>query len=130
MEPILDKLDGGLPYRKKAKKKTPKKSNHKHEYQPCVLEYTDFIYDLVLDKQVTKRNRIASFCPFCGKIGSRTDFDRWYAWVSTDSPAGRFEYTVEALKELNPATRTLPLFHVDDGFFSTFVNLEELNEQG
>ena len=128
MEISLDKLNGGLPCRKKAKKKTPKKSNHKHEYQPCVLGFEIMVYDLETGQRPKPSNRIATYCPHCGKIGT-TDFDRWYTWVSTDPPAGRYEYTVDAKKELNPATRTLPLFHVDDEFFSTFVNLEELNEQ-
>ena len=44
-----------MPYKKKAKKKIPHKSKHKHEYQKCTV-----IIETV--------ESIAEYCPICGKI--------------------------------------------------------------
>lgn len=54
--------------KKRAKNKTPKKANHKHEYQNIVIEYT-------YDKNYPVRRlagkpafALESYCPICGKL--------------------------------------------------------------
>lgn len=34
-----EQYEGYTPYRKKAKKRKPKKANHKHEFEPVILKY-------------------------------------------------------------------------------------------
>lgn len=56
--------------KKKAKKKTPKKANHKHEYQNIIIEY---IYDKNYPvRRLAGKSAFAleSYCPICGKLSS------------------------------------------------------------
>ena len=113
-----------LPYKKKAKKNTPPKAKHKHVFLPCVLEYEDVEFDKERGMVPVLRERIDGYCPMCGKIGD-TDFRTWYTrrtsfgWLT-------HEMTPEGKRELNRETRTLPTFRAKDGFFSKFVELEEV----
>lgn len=114
-----------LPYKKKSQAKPPKKSKHKHEYEPCVLEFygcrLDQAHGFVYDEPRVKFNR---YCLICGKLGGLTseDIGRWhkpghYPWWVSEC------LTEEGEKELNPTTRTLPTFWVDDPYSPKYVEV-------
>lgn len=116
-----------LPYKKKSQTRPPKKSKHKHEYKPCVLEYNDLRFSrehgVVYDRPAARFDR---YCPVCGKLGglTATDIERWY----THRYASRWVeacFTEEAERELNPDTRTLPTFWVDDPYFPKYVEVND-----
>lgn len=114
--PICDSGDIP-PYRKKAGNKGLRRSKHKHQYEPCLLE----LYELSpTGKPEDIPIIFKSYCRCCGKIGD-VDVARWYNPPKRNFlwPSG---YTEEALKELDPKTRTIPLFRVE-GYFDKFVNL-------
>lgn len=114
--------DEVMPYKKKAKSKTPAKTKHKHIYQPCVIEIPDDWYKKDHVRSGETRCYISSYCPICGKVGP-INIDRWWDRYTSN---GRFcfESTEEAKAELNPLTRTLPTFHLDDPF-EKYVDIEE-----
>ena len=117
------------PYKKKSTGNTPKKSKHKHLYEPCVLSYPDDWWN----KEHLRRSRVSrtpfigSYCPVCGKIGTVKDRSRWYKreTVFTGNVQWtRTELTDEGEREMKAATRTLSYFEIDDPFVK-FVELEE-----
>ena len=111
-------------YRKKSMKTGLKRSKHKHQYEPCLLELDNFP-DFKTGRVEGTHIAFQSYCTVCGKIGD-CDVGRWfvnritpfYEWISEG-------YTEEAERELDPATRTLPLFRVYDKYFPKFVELKE-----
>lgn len=109
--------------------KPPKKSKHKHVYEPCILEYNGLRFSkehgMTYDKPEAK---ISAYCPVCGKIGDVEDRDRWIANVKSGGWYWSSEPTEEYVRELNPETRTLPTFWVDDPYFPKFVTLPEEEE--
>lgn len=112
-----------MPYKKKATKKPPKKSDHKHIFEPCVLEYNGERLDRGRGFVPERKTKMDSYCVVCGKRGV-PDYKRWWnevrggCWV-------RFEESEEQLRELNPETRTLPTFWVDDYYKAKYVDLPE-----
>ncbi len=117
-------------YKKKSQAKPPKKSKHKHYYEPCVLEYPSDWFLKEHERSGDKKSVIDGYCPVCGKIGSLDNRERWYTtgktqvsyfFVSSKVP------TEEGAKELNPSTRTIPTFCVSD-MFQKFVELEQEND--
>ena len=112
-------------YKKKAQKKPSPKAKHKHDYQPCIIR-TDNIAlhsNFGIVRVPKGKLEFGSYCTVCGKIGS-VDFDRWYRTVKLEYGV-KPEHTEEALRELNPSTRTIPTFYVTDTLSQKFVNLEE-----
>lgn len=114
------------PYKKKSTKKAPPKSKHKHDFKPCVFEYDSVRLDKAHGFVPKPDLMLGSYCPICGKIGSADGFWRQWVPVKPGSAAGRSEYTEDALKELNPETRTLPTFRLDDWIGQKFVSFEEV----
>lgn len=111
---------------KRSKAKPPKKSKHKHVYEPCILEFNKPSYDRERGQIWIPGSSFASYCPICGKVGE-PDYERW--WTKEAGILGRFEffkdvYTEEAEREMNPETRTLPTFWADDWLFQKFVDIE------
>ena len=85
-------------YRKRAQKHGSKKSDHKHSYSKCVFEYGVYSFDrrrghILGDKTAFG---IGTYCTVCGKIGEVNFVNAW--------------------EELNPETRTLPYFRIQDCF--------------
>ena len=72
-------IEEGFPYKKKSQAKPPKKSKHKHIYEPCILEFNGLRFSkehgVVYDKPSA---RISGYCPVCGKVGSPGNLERWY----------------------------------------------------
>lgn len=66
-------------YKKKAKKKTVRKANHKHEWCNCTIETTyPQNYGIPkLNGQPTKL--MVSYCPVCGKVNYRPQIDKHVA---------------------------------------------------
>lgn len=117
--------DGEMPYKKKAKRKPVSKARHKHEYSPCVFEYDSIRFDDMHGIVPTPAVSIGAYCSVCGKVGS-LERSEWMRWVPTrkGGTAGRSEYTERAKRELNPSTRTLPTFRLDNGPFQKYVCLK------
>lgn len=116
--------DGEMPYKKKAKRKSVPKARHKHEYSPCVFEYDSIRLDDIHGIVPTPAVSIGMYCPVCGKVGS-LECSAWMRWVPANKGgAGRSEYTEIAKRELNPSTRMLPSFRLDNGPFQKYVRLE------
>ena len=107
-------------YRKKAKKNTPKKSKHKHIYEPCVFEYH---VDVLWSPHATNKS-IGSYCRICGKIGSMINREKWIQECRT--PGGWFTvWTEKAEAEFDPRTRTIPYYFIDGLFIQKYVEIEE-----
>lgn len=119
---MQDYMDEQMPYRKRAKPKSIKKSDHKHDFQPCVFEYSIEKFDKHRGMLPSTEESIGSYCTICGKIG-----DKYFPWVFEFVPLhqgghiGRYERTEEAKRELNPATRTFPTFHLNEYFRDKFI---------
>lgn len=112
-------------YKKKSKAKPPKKSKHKHMYEPCVIERPVDWYMKEHERSGVIKAEIGMYCPVCGKAGSITDVDRWYQKEPTQSKwiTCRTIPTEECILELDPTTRTLPTFWTDE-IFPKFFKLE------
>lgn len=115
-------------YRKKSQKKPPKKADHKHLCEPCIVVRPVDWYKKEHERSGEMLPDFYGYCPICGKIMAfRPDRDRWYTKVERNN--GSFSYletvpTEEGARELDPATRTLPTFEADDCFVKN-VNLED-----
>ena len=116
MPTITDVADEVPRYRGKRRVVTPKKHNHKHDFQPCLfneLFHKKFTasHGFVADSQLA----FGEYCVTCGKIAHSYNTNRWLITVRVETENGgirayKQEYTSEALRELDPATRTLPVF--------------------
>lgn len=120
----MNNIPNDIPkYRKKSTARPPAKAKHKHVYTACLLEYpTDWWNKPHERKRYVPHLQFASYCPECGKI-SEHDRKRWFVTVEKTFENGRKYYesvfTEEAKRELNPSTRTLPLFKVGGPFTRT-----------
>lgn len=115
-------------YKKKSQTKPPKKSKHKHVYEPCVFEFPKFWFMKEHVRGSDTRLEIREYCPVCGKISTNIDRDRRWRWESHNGgPAERSVPTDEALKEYNPETRTLPIFKSND-YFAKYVEVPEVEK--
>ena len=115
-------------HRKKAQSKTPKKSKHKHIFEPCVLEQPVDWYKKEHERSGEKRSRIGYYCPICGKTGEFQEKERWYQLKLVNNlpfQAYTNEPTEECTRELDPLTRTLPTFFVED-YFQKFVSINNI----
>lgn len=120
-------------YRKKSRRKSAGKSDHKHVYVNCVFGYYNVhlerAHGFVDDKELSWS--IGTYCPVCGKIGRFTD----PAWLAVHScclgkDRWREMWTKEALREFDPASRTLPFFFLEDRHFQKQVKLATGETQG
>lgn len=119
--------DSMVRYRKKSKRRPSAKSKHKHEFQPCVFEYEDIMFDRAhgFINRPEHGFSMGGYCSICGKIGA-TD----HIWTSAipirpNSSVVHIIGTKEAKRELDPATRTLPTFFLKDRWFQKYVDLNE-----
>lgn len=113
-------FDEVVRYKKKSTKRPPKKANHKHIFEPCVFETKGIKFDIahgIVDGP--SEYRMGSYCKICGRVGPE---DRKW-WDMIDNRFCRSKYTKEAELQLNPETRTLPAFRLDD-HFQKFVSIE------
>ena len=116
-------------YRKKSASRPPTKAKHKHIYEPCLFEQLELWYYKPHERKSNKTYlKFGSYCPICGKVGE-TDHDRWRTTVKKHN--GVCSYiervpTEEAERELNPATRTLPVFYIGDQWSPKYVKIEEV----
>ena len=84
---------GEIPkHRKKAQKSTPKKANHKHEYEPIILSYIEPNFKLTPGGFVPGRTYTAGKrCTICGRLD--TDFPsgkrpKVYQRIKMERPSG------------------------------------------
>lgn len=124
----MDFTDDIPKFRKKSQKTPPKKAKHSHLREPCIIEMPSDWYKKPHERSGEMTSHFYAYCPICGKVtGYNPDKERW--WTRVERCNGSFHYletvpSAEGEKELNPATRTLPTFRVDD-IFPKFVNLED-----
>ena len=122
-------------YKKKSKKRTPKKHNHAHDWQPCVYEYQERVY-WAPNSGPQLREELGLYCSICGK----TNFDRTRWVISTEEFNPRFgrvirqELTMEGKTQLNRETRTYPTIHLDadncaDAIFTKYIELPKIEEE-
>lgn len=115
-------------YQKKSIAKPPVKAKHKHVYEPCLLEQLELWYCKPHERKSNKTwLKFGSYCPICGKVGD-VDRERWWTTVKKHNGVCSFLERVpteEAKCELDPATRTLPVFYIGDQWRPKFVELEE-----
>lgn len=115
-------------YQKKSTARPPAKAKHKHVYEPCLFEQLELWYCKPHERKSNKTwLKFGSYCPICGKVGE-TDYDRWRTVVKKHN--GVCSYlervpTEEAKRELDPATRTLPVFYIGDQWRPKFVDIGE-----
>ena len=100
--------DEEVKYRKKSRHRPPKKSKHKHDYQPCVMRAPVPSFDKVHGMVPIYKLVKASYCTICGKI---EDYDFVNLIIET------------GIKE--EEILTLPTFTVEDLFLAKYVNLGE-----
>lgn len=115
-------------YKKKARKHTPKKANHEHEYAFCVYEYEGFALGEASGMYKTLEKSIGTYCRICGKIGDvHTRDPKWVlnSAVFNRGVAVGYKYNDEALAQMNPDTRTLPLFSIGNMWKVKNVYLED-----
>lgn len=110
----MEYRDDVMPYKKKAKPKPSNKSDHRHLYKQCILEYPRDWWQKkhLRGEEITPVFR--SYCTVCGKL-STADIDRWYGSILGGNPH-KVIPTPEAERELDPRTRTLPTFCGADPF--------------
>lgn len=114
-------------YRKKSTKKPPKKANHKHKWASCVYQTDSVSYSKEKGFYKTPELTVGTYCSVCGKIGliHNPDFIVQMTEIINGNRYYSSDWSNEAKKELDPATRTLPLFIVDqfkDKFVMTTVS--------
>lgn len=129
----MNNIPNDIPkYKKKSQAKPPEKAKHKHVYEPCLIEYPEQWYlkphehELYENGKVKTKLRFGSYCPICGKLGEG-DHDRWRMLVKRHNGVISYYeqvWTEEAERELNPSTRTLPVFKTD-GWREKFVKIKE-----
>ena len=100
--------DEEVKYRKKRQHRPPKKSKHKHDYQPCLFSSPIDAFNIEKGHYSVHKIFQGTYCPRCGKIGE---------WNFLDYLKGKKITEEEVL--------TLPLFDVDNVFMTKFVDLEE-----
>lgn len=106
-------------YKKKAKKKTAKKANHKHRFENCVLGFNTVALDKAHGFVPYPTISIGAYCPVCGKIGP-INIDDWFEDEYKDRmptlKVWKKRWNDRAQREFDPCTRTLPYFWLDDQF--------------
>lgn len=100
--------DEEVKYRKKSQRRPPKKSKHKHDYQPCLFRSPIDDFDIALGRYPVRKIFRGTYCFKCGKVGE---------WNFLDYLTGKGITEEEVL--------TLPLFDMDSVFAAKFVDLKE-----
>lgn len=121
-------VDDILKHKKKSQKKPPKKADHKHLREACIIEIPTDWFKKPHERSGETEGYFYAYCPICGKVtGYNPDRERW--WTREERYNGSFHYyetvlTEEGAKEIDRATRTLPTFW-SNGIFPKFVDLED-----
>ena len=124
----MNVMDDIPKYRKKSKAKPPKKADHKHLRETCIIEIPRDWFKKTHERSGEMECHFYEYCPICGKVGRYNPDEEKY-WTLEKRFNGVFHYgekvtTAEGARELDPSTRTLRTFRVDD-IFPKFVDLED-----
>lgn len=106
-------------YKKKAKKKSAAKADHKHRFEPCVFQLDEAYFSRAYGFKVIPggRNSIGTYCPICGKVGNVFAHDpRYYTGRYPAYPLRDDDLTEEGRRQMDPLTRTIPCFYLGDPF--------------
>ena len=123
-------IDEAPRHKKKSTAKPPKKAKHKHLCEPCIISYPNEWWTKEHLRTDARHEIIGVYCPICGKIGDIKDRECWYKRETVFTGNVQWTKTVlteEGEREMNPETRTLPTFRVDDPF-AKFVNLSNTDK--
>lgn len=99
-------------HRKKTQHKC-KKSDHKHNYLPCYVNY-DFLN--IITNKMERKNLLATYCNICGFIGNVLFFH-------TDNNTIQNKYNLS-----NDDLNNLPTFIINDIFKDKYVDLNQLQK--
>ena len=110
-----------------SKNESASKANHKHEFCDCVFEYDNFKFSKIHGKVPHREFAIGSYCIICGKVGGRLGSPSRWSYPAQVPGKTYWEtvFTDEYKREMNPKTRTLPTFFLEDRFDQKFVELED-----
>lgn len=116
------------PHKKKADTSSPKKSKHKHLYEPCVVSMPDGWWKKEHLRTGERKLEFRLYCPICGKLDYIDDSIRSRMYTTVKKQAATFSYVETVLseegeREMNPETRTLPYFEINDPF-DKFVSVD------
>ena len=120
-------VNEAAPYKKKSDAAPPKKSKHKHIYEPCLISRPAEWYLKDHLRSGERKLEFRLYCPICGKLDYLDDKHRARFYTRVQRQTATFRYletvlTAEGEREMNPETRTLPYFEIDDPF-EKFVDI-------
>lgn len=117
--------DKATPYKKKSSKRPPAKAKHKHDFQPCVFEFDFTKLDEAHGFVTEPKACVGSYCTVCGKVHKSLPGNGWMEWVPIrpGSQFGHYEYTENTKRELEPGTRTLPTFRLEDYWKQKYIEI-------
>lgn len=110
-------------YKKKSENKPPTKSKHKHDYQDCLFEWDNPNGRFTRESGWITQHEIfgGSYCKICGKIKHTASFE-WHNIVH-EFHGYCSRLSERAKQEINPETRTLPLFKLDDFWNQKYIDI-------
>lgn len=117
-----------MPYRKKAKKRTSRKSNHKHCFQSCIFTYEMKMFNKDRGYVPTQSEIFGKYCSICGKISFSVS-EEYMVEIREKTGPWRIDYTDKAKRELDPATRTLRTFFLEDFLNQRYVDLRRIAQK-
>lgn len=118
-------FDDEVKYKKKSNKRPPKKADHKHIFEPCVFQSKGIKFDKahgIVDGP--DEYKMGSYCKICGKVGPGDR--KWWDMVDNRFCLGK--YTKDAELQLNPETRTLPTFRLNN-YFQKFISIGRMGSE-
>ena len=136
---LLDEnFDEVIPFKHK-KKKSVKKSNHKHDYQFCLIEYNKDTLDKNRGYIPKKSFAFTKYCTICGKINDELTPEEINLFYKNNKhnfnissfllPYLKKEYTDFAKLQFNSDTRTIPIFYLDNYYNKKYIDLNKLGEE-
>ena len=108
-------IPNDIPKYKKKSNHTNKKSDHKHNYLPCYINYS---YIIPNTNHVASKYLLSTYCTICGQIG-----DILFLTFSTDNKIKK-KYNLSET-DLNK----LPRFIVDNIYKDKYVDLNQLRKK-
>lgn len=109
--------------------KQKKKSNHKHQYEECLIQYRwNFKSNIFSQEQKDKIHiSLQSYCTICGKIGDRfkeeNSIVKDYRRI-VETPIGRCYQMISSEELYEKYHNKIPVFFVEDIYKEEYVNLK------
>lgn len=103
--------------------KSKKKSNHKHNYQECLIEYPLKIYFNIDNRDEQTAICNASYCSICGKLNGSKIQDTIKEW---NNYFNRYVYRDLTKEERKERYKDLPYFKIETPF-QEYIPISEIN---